>query len=130
MASYTTEQRRKLLSFLKSNPDSQFSAKQIAEELSEKSVSISSIYRNLATLEKEGLVTRTAVKGSRDSYFRYLDNDHCRECIHLTCLNCSKIFHLDSKIADSMTAALYNSSGFTVKRPDTVIYGVCKNCSV
>lgn len=130
MASYVTSQRKNLMEFLKSHPDTQFSVKEIIEQINIENISVSSVYRNLSELEKQGVVTRCAKKGSRDSYYRYSNAEHCKECIHLTCLSCSKIFHLNSTIADSMTNALLKTEGFTVKRPNTVIYGVCKNCNM
>ncbi len=128
MANYMTAQRKKLIDFLRSHPDKQFSAREIAEQLDGESISVSAVYRNLSSLENSGFVSRSVQKGSRDSYYRYTASEHCKDCIHLTCTKCSKIFHLSSTLADRMENDLFKSEGFTVSRPGTVIYGVCKTC--
>ena len=58
MSKYITKQRKLLLSFLENHVDSQLSTSQIANELKDDSISVSSVYRNLSDLELEGKVRR------------------------------------------------------------------------
>ena len=78
MAKYTTKQRMLLLDFLSEHIDETLSAGQIAEALSGKRISTSAIYRNLAALEQEGKLKRSAKPGSQEAYYRYTGDEDCR----------------------------------------------------
>ena len=53
MSGYNTKQRRALLTFLGEHPDELLTARQMADALAEKQISLSAVYRNLAQLEAE-----------------------------------------------------------------------------
>ena len=56
---YMTEQRKKLFEFFKSHPDMTTSARDLAAQLvaeEHAKISVSAVYRNLAMLEREGLI--------------------------------------------------------------------------
>ena len=53
MQSYSTRQRKVLLAYLSQHPDELLSARQIADALADKKISLSAVYRNLAQLETE-----------------------------------------------------------------------------
>ena len=53
MHSYSTRQRKVLLSYLSQHPDELLSARQIEDALADKKISLSAVYRNLAQLETE-----------------------------------------------------------------------------
>lgn len=128
MARYLTEQRKELISFLRSHPDRQFSAKQVAESLEESGISLSAVYRNLESLEEAGLVSCFIKEGSREVFYQYMDADACKNCIHLTCTKCGRTFHMDAAAAEQMLDAVSKADGFEVSKTRTVLYGLCKNC--
>ena len=53
MSNYNTKQKQALLASLDKHPDELVSAKQLADELQDEKISLSSVYRNLAQLEAE-----------------------------------------------------------------------------
>ena len=56
---YMTEQRKKLFEFFQSHPDMTISARDLAAQLvaeEHAKISVSAVYRNLAMLEREGLI--------------------------------------------------------------------------
>ena len=118
---YNTEQRNLLLSFLKDNPDKKFSAKEIEQALAHKNISRSAVYRNLADLETDGKIKRYSKTGSRETFFQYYD-------LHLSCIKCGKIFHLENQIADTLVNKLANQEGFEINKGETTLYGICKDC--
>ena len=59
MSGYNTKQRRALLAFLGEHPDELLTARQMADALAEKQISLSAVYRNLAQLEAEEKVRRS-----------------------------------------------------------------------
>ena len=85
MTNYQTMQRKILINFLEANPDIQFSAKQIFNVLSSTSISLSAVYRNLASLEADGVINRFTKEGSREIFYQYINSDICRNSIHLVC---------------------------------------------
>jgi Fur family ferric uptake transcriptional regulator len=128
MAKYLTKQRKLLLDFLSEHTDERLSAGQIAEALSEKGISASAIYRNLAVLEQEGKLKRSAKPGSQEAYYRYTDEEHCRGNLHLSCLRCGKTVHLEETETDTLAHRLAQNEGFALDRTDTVLYGICAEC--
>lgn len=128
MANYMTEQRKQLFAFLQENPDKQFSAKQIADSLSDSSVSLSAVYRNLTYLQEKGLINRFTKEGNRELFYQYIHLDDCRNCIHMNCIKCGETFHMNVDIADKMLEDILRTDGFQIKKEKSVIYGICKNC--
>lgn len=125
---YSTEQRNILLTYLQTNPDTVFSAKQIAESLADKNISRSAVYRNLAQLESEQKIKRVVKNGSRETYYQFYDTTACRNHIHLSCTKCGKIFHMEGNDADRLSQMLNGNEGFELNKSETVIYGLCKEC--
>ncbi|MBQ9392660.1 MAG: transcriptional repressor [Oscillospiraceae bacterium] len=128
MPKYVTRQRRSLLGYLACHADESLSAQQIADELSESGVSVSSVYRNLQELETEGKVRRVTRPGSRETYYQYAAAEGCRACLHLSCKKCGKTFHMGMLTADALVNRVAQEERFQIDREDTVIYGVCGNC--
>ena len=125
---YSTEQRNILLTYLQTNPDTVFSAKQIAQSLADKNISRSAVYRNLAQLESEQKIKRVVKNGSHEAYYQFYDITDCRNHIHLSCTKCGKIFHMEGNDADRLSQMLNGNEGFELNKSETVIYGLCKEC--
>ena len=128
MAKYLTKQRKLLLDFLAEHTDETLSAGQIADALSGKEISTSAIYRNLAALEQEGRLKRSARPRSQEAYYRFTDDEECRGHLHLSCLRCGKTVHVEEAETDALTHQLAKSEGFALDREDTVLYGICADC--
>ena len=72
MSGYNTKQRRALLAFLEEHPDELLTARQMADALAEKQISLSAVYRNLAQLEAEEKVRRSAKAGRTKRFISIL----------------------------------------------------------
>ena len=125
---YVTEQRKLLYNFFESHPHDSFCVKDIYAALSESGISMSAIYRNLSSMKKDGLVRGFADDDSRDTYYRFVNNHHCADAIHLTCTDCGKTFHMSSDAAKNMQSQLADLDGFRINKDKTVLYGTCKEC--
>ena len=125
---YSTERSNSVLTFLSSNPDVMFSAKQIEEALSDKEISKSAIYRNLAELEVEEKIRRCTKPGSRETFYQFYDLQTCRNHIHLSCTKCGKIFHMEEDSAKKLAAALAQFEGFEINKAESTLKGLCKEC--
>ena len=127
--SYKTEQRKILYTLLKAHPHEALSVKDIASALSDKDISVSAIYRNLAVMTEDGLVQRSIKGGSREALYQFVGCDDCRGELHLTCTECGRSFHMDHALAKSMQESIMQSDGFQIDNSKTNLYGTCKACS-
>lgn len=129
MAEYITKQRKALLEFFERHTDEQFTAAQIAAAEECAGISVSTVYRNLADMEAEGKVVKLTRGGSREVYYRFAASQKCHGKLHLSCKNCGKTCHVDPDTAEKLYAALRDNESFILDRNETVLYGVCKDCS-
>lgn len=129
MRHYATQQRQKLLIFLREHRDRQFSVEEIADELSVHSeISISAVYRNINKLLMSGEVMRRAKDGSRKFMYQYVGHEDCHDHLHLKCESCGKIFHMNSQVTEDVLGLAAQSENFYIDRKKTVLYGSCNTC--
>ena len=128
MSIYNTKQRRALLAFLGEHPDELLTARQMADALAEKQISLSAVYRNLAQLEAEEKVRRSAKSGSHEAFYQYLDAKGCKGALHMSCVKCGKTFHMADSNAARFAKHLAQSEQFTLDAADTILYGICSDC--
>lgn len=129
MNKYKTEQRKLLISFFEKNIHRTFSAKDLAKALSDKDISISSIYRNLSEMEKEGLLCKSNEKNGSATLYQYLDPKQCLGIIHLKCQFCDATFHLSKHISSLLFAVAKEDFAFQINEPTALLYGKCDSCS-
>lgn len=129
MSIYKTKQRRLLSDFFKNNPHKIFTATSIVEYFEQNhDVSASTIYRHLAALVDSGEIRQVIHLNGREESYQYIDNECCKNQIHLLCRECHESMHMDSDIAATFKESLLRLSNFKVDTNTTIIYGVCKNC--
>ncbi|MBR6801064.1 MAG: transcriptional repressor [Eubacteriaceae bacterium] len=128
MSKYSTRQRTRLMTFLSTNADTALSAKQIALALEPENISLSSVYRYLSDLEKEGRIRKLTRPGQREVFYQYTAHENCKDVLHFSCTLCGRTTHLDKVLADILMSHSMDSFGFEVDMTKTVIYGVCKSC--
>ena len=75
MGKYQTEQRIILMDFFEKNPDHNFTARQIYENIKDSGISISAVYRNLSDLAISEKIQRVAGKNSREIFYRYTGSE-------------------------------------------------------
>ena len=128
LAKYMTKQRKLLLAYLSAHADETLLTGRIVEALDGEGISASAIYRNLAALEQEGKLKRSARPGSQELSYRYIGEQRCQGHLHLSCLRCGKTVHMEETASDELAQRLAQSEGFRLDRNDTVLYGVCAEC--
>ena len=52
-----------------------------------------------------------------------------REHLHLKCVRCGRIYHLDCHFMDEVRAHLMAEHGFTLQCEGSVLYGLCRSCA-
>ena len=125
---YATKQRTRLLDVLQSHSDAALSVEQIVSLCGDGEVSRSAIYRNLASLEREGLVKRSPLPASQTYGYRYVGSDECKNHLHLTCSVCGTTYHLPSPTSENLVERVLRDSDFQVTLSDSVLSGVCARC--
>ena len=106
---YNTKTRQLILDYLIRNRQHAVSASNILEHL-----------------EAEG------ASPNPTTVYRYLDKlagEHCREHLHLKCVRCGRIYHLDCHFMDEVRAHLMAEHGFTLQCEGSVLYGLCRSCA-
>ncbi|MFR4350673.1 MAG: Fur family transcriptional regulator [Roseburia sp.] len=128
---YATASRKKILEFLKGNSDRTVTAADIDDYLrgSGSEVNITTIYRYLDKLAKEGtLLKYVAEKGGKAAY-QYVELGHrCEEHLHLKCVKCGCIIHLECDFMYEISEHIKNDHGFVLECKNSILYGVCEKC--
>ena len=125
---YNTEKRAELLGFLESNADAAFSIEEICARLTADGKGKSTLYRQTAKLVEEGYVSRIPT-GSRKFVYQYRDKQHCGEHLHLKCLDCGRLLHLNAKASASLEKDLLSGEGFSLDSR-CILYGKCRDCNL
>ena len=86
-------------------------------------ISLGTVYRNLAALEKEGMITKVPVGDAREHF----DGDTTPHS-HFYCEKCGKVSDI-AYVADGAYPTLEKDYGFKVKASSLVLCGVCKECN-
>ncbi len=129
MPTYLTRQRKLLYEYLCEHADETLSASQITEALGKSGVSQSAVYRNLSALEQEGKIRRSLKVGSTEACYRYMDAEPCRGHLHLSCVGCGRVVHMDNEEMQRLSDSLSKTDGFKLSCSQTVLYGLCSECS-
>ena len=134
MSGYNTEQKKLLLEFLEHNSDNSYTIDEIVEGINasagECALGRSTVYRLMTRLVEEKRVQRFAGEGSRRFLYRVIADDHCRNHLHLKCLRCGRIFHLDSATSDALLEQVRRVKDFSVSEEDTLLFGRCAECKL
>ena len=125
---YKTEQKAALTAFLSAHHARQFTAAELADELSQvASIGASTIYRLLSALVAEGSVRRFTLGGGRTFYYQYVGGE-CHTHLHLKCTACGRLFHLDGAVSTFIQKQILASNRFTLDEESTLLFGICQHC--
>lgn len=125
---YRTQQRKLLANFLMEHPDRFFTPQEVYEEIGGEAISLSAVYRNMATLEKDGSVVRRPSGNKNENAYRFIHGKNCAGHIHMVCEKCGRITHISHELSDTVEKSLF-ASGFKLDKARTMLYGVCDECS-
>ena len=133
MAEYATEQKKMLLDFLTKNAHQAFSVDELLEGMKEMYTDgvpgTSTIYRLMTKLLQEGTVKRFVKGHSRRFVYQIVDGKHCRSHLHLKCMECGKLLHLDERVSHALLNQIRANNDFSVNEEETVLFGECSACA-
>ena len=128
---YNTAARSRILGFLKENKDRTVNANDILNWLNNQGndVNITTIYRYLDKLTESGEVMKYTAENGTRAVFQYVgEKQHCEEHLHLQCVRCGAILHLDCGFMDEISEHVMNEHGFRIQCRNSIIYGECSRC--
>jgi len=112
-----TNARKQLINSLYKNKKPK-TVKEIFDLLGDKSINVSSVYRNLLLFKKVGIVFEEEFK--KESYFYMSDRHHhhiyCENCGYIECVPCKNIEN--------------SSSNFSFINHSIIFKGICKKCDL
>ena len=130
-SSYATASRRKILEYLKNSNDHTVTAADVDEYLKkhDSEVNITTIYRYLDKLAKDGTVIKyVAEKGCQAAYQYVEQGKGCCDHLHLQCVKCGRIYHRDCAFMKEISEHIEKDHGFELQCRNSVLYGICKDC--
>jgi len=100
-------------------------AEELYESLKEKieGISLTTIYRTLASLEKAGLVIRVPTLKDKVRY-----DARTEPHSHFVCLECGRVYDINCQFGEDFGVA-NAPEGFEVKSCSLVCYGICRECN-
>lgn len=128
---YRTNNRTKILEYLMENQDRTVSVNDIDEYMKSADcpVNMTTVYRYLEKLEKDGNVIRYSAETGNKALYQYVNADrNCENHLHLKCGKCNRIIHLDCHFMDEISRHISMEHGFSVECRNSVIYGICSDC--
>ena len=122
----STRQRSIIIELLTSL-DRFVSAQELHAELKQKghAIGLSTVYRNLETLENVGLVQHTHLGHGGATYHAAEELTH----LHLVCGKCGSVGDAPIETAAPFVTTLVDEYGFKTDVTHFAIYGTCQNCS-
>ena len=133
MAQYATEQKKILTDFLRAHREESFSVEAIVDGMrAEHGTGIvpatSTVYRLMTKLVAEGTVKRFVRGNSRKFAYQIVMGEHCDCHLHLKCMGCGRLIHLDESVSDELLDKVKSISDFSVNEEATVLFGSCADC--
>ena len=119
-SNYATASRRKILEYLKKSNDHTVTAADVDEYLKshDSEVNITTIYRYLDKLAKDGTVIKYVAEKGCQAAYQYVEPGR----------GCEKIIHLECHFMEEISHHIEESHGFTLQCKNSILYGVCKEC--
>lgn len=118
-----TKQRHSILTVLK-NSKVPLTMSQIIDNL-DVDMDLSTIYRVLDAFEENKLINKTVPLEPSLAVYDYNRDIHKH---HLTCTECFKILVIESCPLEKYEEQIEKETGFSVKRHQLELYGLCPNC--
>lgn len=90
------------------------------------SVNLSTVYRTMETLLKNGLVEKTALLDENKARYEFRRVEHKH---HLVCTGCNRMIPVeDCPVDDEYAKLMCNKQGFELTGHRLEIYGLCPGC--
>ncbi len=134
MAEYITQQKKTLLGYLAQHSERSFTVEELTEGIKKmkaiegRAPGKSTVYRLMTRFVEEGTVKRFVRGHSRRFVYQIVSGDRCNYHLHMKCMKCGKLFHLDEGLSGELMSRVKKLSNFSISETDTVLFGRCAEC--
>lgn len=128
---YTTKTRQIILEYLKKQQAVTVSVSDIEKYLKDEGIKVNTttVYRYLDKLCAEHIVIKYPDLNSDKAVFQFAGEEKkCTEHLHLKCIKCGKVVHLDCDFMDELREHLYRDHGFRLQCSGDMLHGICQDC--
>lgn len=127
---YTTVSRTRILEFLEINSNRTVTVSDIMEYLKESDceVNVTTVYRFLDRLAKDGKVIKYVAEKGSMAVYQYVAGHKCEQHLHLKCTHCGSIIHMECEFMDEIAEHVMEHHGFAIQCRNSIVYGCCKSC--
>lgn len=128
---YKTNNRRIIKEFLMQNSNRTVSVADILGHFDELNlnINITTVYRYMDKLEKENRVIKYKSENGKTAVYQYVEEEMgCNGHLHLKCVKCGRILHLDHEFMAQAAKYINDEYGFLIQCKNSLIYGTCRNC--
>lgn len=127
---YKTKQQSAIKQYLESKKDEYVTVSQIEKYLKENNcaVGLTTIYRHLEKMEKDGIVARLNVDGQLGACFQYVENSEDENCFYIKCEKCGEVAKMECHHLSELYSHVEDDHNFRINSKRTVFYGKCSNC--
>lgn len=122
---YNTEKKKLLIDLFENNQNKNFQATELVEDL-KKEMNKATIYRQLQKLEESKIIRKVYNEATKSYEYQYANN--CSNHLHLKCIKCGSLIHLNCSEADLFINHILNTHGFSINQFSSSINGLCKEC--
>lgn len=123
-----TEQKEKLIEYLKNNANRHLSILKIQEDLHNE-IGQTTIYRIINLLVEKGMVSKIPLENSQGFCYQYNnEKEHCSNHYHLICEKCNKTIHINNENINTTLKEIENENQFKINNSRVVFYGLCNKC--
>lgn len=125
---YHTRQQKAILNFMAGNEGEYVTVSQIAAHLRQvgEPVGLTTVYRQLDKLEKDGIVHKIVLDGNSGAFYQYAGKEAGR--LLLKCEDCGGITPMDCSHMEGLYEHVMQEHRFQVNPYRTMFYGVCDAC--
>ncbi|BBF42167.1 ferric uptake regulation protein FUR [Lachnospiraceae bacterium KM106-2] len=130
-ASYRTKGRENIMRVFMEHCEELISASDMNEFLAEMGtpLNLATIYRNLDKMTDAGILIRYQDEKEDRAVYQYVgDRDECHNHLHMKCIKCGKVMHLECGFMNEIRLHLSDHHEFELQCQNSILYGVCKNC--
>lgn len=128
---YTTKVKTWLLDYLEGHTEERNSARELYTKMKEDGlvVNLSTVYRNLEKLTDEHVLSYEQIPGNEEKQYVYHKPDMaCDHHLHMHCIKCGRVFHLNCGFMDDIEKHLYSEHHFVLDCEKSVLMGICEDC--
>ncbi len=127
---YKTKQQTYIRQYLESKKDDYVTVNQIEKYLKENNcaVGLTTIYRHLEKMEKDGIVAKIHVERYPGACFQYVGNSGQEDCFYIQCESCGQVTKMQCHHLAGLYRHVNSEHHFTVNPQKTVFFGKCEKC--